>query len=108
LKIIVFLAILSWCLPASAQYQTNPTDKFPLGSNPPPSKKGPPNRAISVQDRQKKGIILRKADKFYPINQNKPIPLTPSNQPAKPVTVWNNGNSAKKMNYPSLYQDPSN
>jgi hypothetical protein len=92
-------------VPALAQYQTNPTDRFPLGSNPPPSKKAPPNKAISVQDRQKKGIPLNKADRYYPINQTKPISLTPSNHLAKPVTVWKN---VKKVNYPTLYQDPSN
>ncbi|HXL72374.1 MAG TPA: hypothetical protein VN963_02005 [bacterium] len=105
MRIIVFLAVLGCFAPANAQYQINPTNKFPISSNLPPSKKGPPNRATSVQDRQKKGIMLHKADKFYPINQNKPILLTPSNSQVKPVTVWNN---AKKMSYPSLYQDPSN
>jgi hypothetical protein len=98
------LAVLSCCVPASAQYQTNPTNQFPLNSNPPPSQKAPPNKAISVQDRQKKAIPLNKPDRYYPINQTKPISLTPSNRSAKPVTVWNNVN---KIAYPSLYQDPS-
>jgi hypothetical protein len=101
----VFLVVLGWYATAAAQYQTNPTDRFPLGSNPPPSKKGPPNKATSVQDRQKKGILLNKTNRYYPINQTKPIPLSSSNHLAKPVTVWKN---VKKVNYPSLYQDPSN
>jgi hypothetical protein len=103
---IIFLAFLSWVKPAMAQYQTNPTQLSPIGSTSSVPKKGPPqNKVISTQDKQKKGIPLRKADKYYPINQTKPIPLTPSNHLAKPVTVWKN---AKKVNYPSLYQDPSN
>jgi hypothetical protein len=97
---------LSWSVPALAQYQTNPTQQYPIEANPTSAKKGSSqNKAISVQDRQKKGILLKKADRYYPINQTKPIPLTPSNHLAKPVTVWKN---VKKVNYPSLYQDPSN
>jgi hypothetical protein len=96
--------VSGWCAAAAAQYQTNPTDRFPLSSNPPPSQKSPPNKAVSVQDRHKKGILLNKPDRYYPINQTKPIALSPSNHLARPVTVWKN---VKKVGYPSLYQDPS-
>jgi hypothetical protein len=104
LRIIIFLAVFGWSMTAMAQYQTNPVGSFPAGSNTSAAHKGPPqNKVISTFDKQKAGIPLHKPDKFYPINQNKPIPL--SNPSAKPVTVWK---KTKKAGYSSLYQDPSN
>jgi hypothetical protein len=89
---------------AWAQYQTDPTHLYPASSNTAPTKKAPPkNKVVSTADKQK-GIALHKADKYYPINQTKPIAITSNNKVNQPVTVWKN---VKKPAYSSLYQDPS-
>ncbi len=105
LKTVVIFISLCAATAAWAQYQTDPTHLFPAASNSSPSKKAPPkNTVISTTDKQKTGIPLHRADKFYPINQSKPIAITSNRRVSKPVTVWKN---AKKPSYHSLYQDPS-
>ncbi len=99
------LLTLLVCSPAMAQYQTDATHLYPASSNTAPAKKVPPkNKVISTTDKQKAGIPLHKADKFYSINGAKPMPIQSNNKSSRPVTVWKN---AKKPKYSSLYQDTS-
>ena len=101
----LLLMLLFVCSPAIAQYQTDATHLYPASSNTSPAKKRPPkNKVISTTDKQKAGIPLHKADKFYSINNSKPISIQSNNQSSRPVTVWKN---VKKPKYSSLYQDPS-
>src|SRR5258708_7270899 len=102
----LFRFIISLFLISSAvlaQSQTSPTNQLPTRSAV-KTKKPPNNPVISTQDKQKQSIPLHKQTKFYPINgKQKPV-ATPMNSLPKPGSFKK---ATKKVNYSSLYQDPS-
>jgi hypothetical protein len=101
----LFLTLCFVYSPALAQYQTDPTHLYPASSNTAPGKKTPPkNKVISTTDKQKAGIPLHKADRFYQLKGSTPVPIQSNNTSNRPVTVWKN---VKRPKYSSLYQDPS-
>ncbi len=99
---VVLLLMVSSAV--SAQYQTDPTNRFPIGpgSRAPKSKKPPKNPVTSTKD--KEAIPLKKAEKFYPLNGKPKSTATPMNKLPKPGTVWKKDKTSKRS---SLYADPS-